>query len=137
MAKIVSTGSSKRWYCFCKYDRTEQRVAFTFMDVGAGIPTTVRKNFIEKLDILKLKGEHQYVISALEGKFRTNTELKYRGKGLPRIHETCKSKKIVNMQIITNKADVKDDGIKIKGKELSTSLCGTLYYCELRKGVLL
>ena len=128
---------SNRWYCFCKYDRTEQRVAFTFMDVGAGIPTTVRKNFIEKLDILKLKGEHQYVISALEGKFRTNTELKYRGKGLPKIHETCKSRKIINMRIVTNRADVKDDGVNIKGSELSTSLCGTLYYCELRKGVLL
>lgn len=122
-----------KWYCFCKYDHTEQIVSFTFMDVGAGIPTTVRKKFAEKLDFLKLKAENRYVISALEGQFRTSTSLAYRGKGLPRIHETCQSRKIRNMRIITNKADVSDDGDVIKGCELSKPLRGTLYYCELRR----
>ncbi len=124
---------SNKWYCFCKYNNIEQIVSFTFMDVGAGIPTTVRKKFAEKLDFLNLKAENRYVISALEGQFRTSTSLAYRGKGLPRIHETCQSRKIQNMRLITNKADVRDDGDVIKGRELSKPLCGTLYYCELRK----
>ncbi len=40
------------WYCFVEYDNNV--FTFTSMDTGAGIPSTVRKNFSEKLDILKI-----------------------------------------------------------------------------------
>lgn len=126
-----STLLYNRWYCFCRYDQSHSRISFTFMDTGAGIPTTVRRNFAEKLDIFKIIGEHRYVTSALDGKFRTATNLSYRGKGLPRIRQFCSDGKICNLRIITNKADIKVNGAKYDAKELYSSLCGTLYYWEI------
>lgn len=128
-----STLLYNRWYCFCRYDQIASKVSFTFMDTGVGIPTTVRKNFAEKLDFFNIIGEHRYVTSALDGKFRTSTNLLYRGKGLPRIREYCSTGKICNLRIITNRADVIVNGEKYNARELNSSLCGTLYYWEIRK----
>lgn len=120
-----------RWYCFAKYLKEENTVAFTFMDTGEGIPSTVRKNFAEKLDVLKLKGEHKYVVSALNGDFRTATMEEYRGKGLPKIRGFCSSNKIQNMRIITNKADVSVLPDGFASKDLTAPLRGTLFYWEI------
>lgn len=120
-----------RWYCFAKYVKEEDTVAFTFMDTGEGIPSTVRKNFAEKLDVLKLKGEHKYVVSALNGDFRTATMEEYRGKGLPKIREFCSSNKIQNMRIITNRADVSVSPNGYDSKDMAKSLRETLFYWEI------
>lgn len=53
------------WYCFAEYDN-DDTIAFTFMDTGEGIPATVQKNFPERIDLLKIKGDDKYVISAKE-----------------------------------------------------------------------
>lgn len=102
------------------------------MDTGEGIPSTVRKNFSEKLDILKIKGEDKYIISALNGDFRTSTHKLYRGKGLPKIREICSKEKIVNMRIITNKADahVKKEGYS--SHIINKPLIGTLYNWQIK-----
>lgn len=123
-----------RWYCYAEYDKREC-ISFTFMDTGEGIPSTVKKNFSEKLDILKIKEENRYVISALDGEFRTATKKPYRGKGLPRIREFCSSEKIKDMQIITNKANVIVNKQSYVGKDMAIPLTGTLYYwkIDLRK----
>lgn len=115
-----------RWYCYAEYDENEC-ISFTFMDTGEGIPSTVKKNFSEKLDILKIKEENKYVISALEGEFRTSTKKAYRGKGLPRIRDFCSSKKIKDMQIITNKANVVVKEHSYDGNDIPIPLTGTLY----------
>lgn len=120
-----------RWYCFAKYLKEENTVAFTFMDTGEGIPSTVRKNFAEKLDLLKIKGEHKYVVSALQGDFRTATKETHRGKGLPKIREVCASNKIRNMRIITNRADVSVLSEEYKSQDLAQPLKGTLFYWEI------
>ncbi len=120
------------WYCFAEYRVNEDIIAFTFMDTGEGIPATVRKKFIEKINILKIKDEDKYVISALEGEFRTATSLKYRGKGLPKIREFCTEKKIQEMRIITNKADVRVNSEGYNSRLLGTSLKGTLFSWEIK-----
>ena len=120
-----------RWYCFVKFLKEENTIAFTFMDTGEGIPSTVRKNFAEKLDVLRIKGEHKYVISALNGDFRTATMEDYRGKGLPKIREFCSSNKIQNMRIITNKADVTVLPSGYNSQDLTKPLKGTLFYWEI------
>lgn len=120
---------SPHWYCFVEYDNNI--ITVTFMDTGTGIPSTVRKNFSEKLDILKIKGEDKYVISALNGDFRTSTYKSYRGKGLPKIREICSKEKIFNMRIITNKADVvvKKDGYN--SCVINKPFIGTLYNWQI------
>lgn len=119
-----------QWYCYAEYDK-ENMISFTFMDTGEGIPSTVHKNFAEKLDFLKIKGDDKYVVSALNGAFRTSTEQKNRGKGLPKIREFCRSKKICNMKILANRADVSVFSDKCDSRLLDAPLHGTLYYWQI------
>lgn len=119
-----------RWYCFAEFDGN-QTVSISFMDTGAGIPSTVRKNFFEQIDILNIKGEYSYVVSALEGEFRTSTRKNYRGKGLPKIREFCLARKIKDMHILANRADVVIQGDKYISKDIPISFCGTLYYWDI------
>lgn len=116
-----------RWYCFVKYLKEDGVIAFTFMDTGEGIPSTVRRNFAEKLDFLKLKSEYRYVESALDGDFRTATHEEHRGKGLPKIRKFCTNEKIQNMRIITSKADVAVLSKGYQSKDLEKPLIGTLF----------
>ena len=119
------------WYCFAEYDSADT-IAFTFMDTGEGIPATVQKNFPEKIDFLKMKSDDKYVVSALDGDFRTATKESFRGKGLPKLRSFCSNGKIHNMRIITNKANVtvKQDGFA--SSIISPALKGTLYYWEIK-----
>lgn len=119
-----------RWYCFAEFDLSST-ITFTFMDTGSGIPSTVQKNFAERIDFLKIKGQNRYVISALNGDFRTATKQEYRGKGLPKIREYCTNGLIRKMHIVANKADVNVFNDGYDGKDLFVSLRGTLYCWQI------
>lgn len=118
------------WYCFAQYDGINT-IKFIFMDTGEGIPSTILKRFLEKIDVLGIKSESDYVISALNSQFRTSTELKHRGKGLPRIRKHCLDSKIDNMTIITNKANVRVTNKDLQGEDLINSLQGTLFSWDI------
>ena len=102
---VYETILDPHWYCFAEFDK-DDTIAFTFMDTGEGIPSTVQKNFPEKIDLLGIKSDDKYVISALDGDFRTATKESFRGKGLPKLRSFCSEGKIHNMRIVTNKANV-------------------------------
>lgn len=120
-----------RWYCFADCTTKSQAITFTFMDIGEGIPATVRKNFIEKIDLLRIKGDNKYVISALCGEFRSETSHAYRGKGLPEIWKYCKSGQISNMRIIANHADVLVNKTSFVEGNMAKALKGTLFYWQV------
>ena len=122
-----------QWYCYAEYDKNDT-ISFTFMDTGEGIPATVHKNFAEKLDLFKIKGDDKYVVSALNGVFRTATQLINRGKGLPKIREFCREKKICNMKILANRANVSVFPEKCDSQLLDAPLHGTLYYWQVNIG---
>lgn len=113
------------WYCYAEY--IDDDIIFTFMDTGEGIPATVKKRFSEIVDFLGLKEENKYVISALNGEFRTSTNQKKHGKGMPKIRQFCSSKKIHDMRIITSKADVSVEESTYNSSEMKVDLIGTLY----------
>lgn len=119
------------WYCFAEYDKKDT-VSFTFMDTGMGIPATVQKNFAEKIDFLGIKGDEKYVMSALDGAFRTSTKQANRGKGLPKIKSFFTEGKIQNLKIITNSADVALTDGGYCTASVVPSLIGTLYYWEIK-----
>jgi len=119
------------WYCFAEYDN-DDTIAFTFMDTGEGIPATVQKNFPERIDLLKIKGDDKYVISALDGDFRTATKESFRGKGLPKLRSFCSEGKIHNMRIVTNKANVTVGQDSFSSTSILPALKGTLYYWEIK-----
>lgn len=123
------------WYCFVEYDKHDM-ISFIFMDTGSGIPSTVQKNFAEKVDILRLKEENRYVISALDGEFRTATRQDYRGKGLPKIREYCTDENIRDLHIVSNKADVEVCRLGYYGNDLIEALQGTLYCWNIDLNIL-
>lgn len=117
------------WYCYAEH--TGEDIVFTFMDTGEGIPATVKKRFTEIVDFLGIKEENKYVISALNGEFRTSTNKKHRGKGMPKIREFCSTKRINDMRIITSKADVSVKEKAYDSRELRVGLTGTLYFWKI------
>lgn len=73
------------WYVYV--ENHSRYLEFVFLDTGKGIPTTVRKNWAEKLigAIGLDKADTAYISAALRGKFRSETKEGHRGKGLPEI----------------------------------------------------
>ena len=106
---------------------------FVFLDTGAGIWKTIRKNnWAEKLTLTSSQAD--VIISALNGAFRTSTAMYNRGNGLPSIKQHATSGKIDNLTIITNNAYCymsSIDGMEIKKKDMRSSLSGTVYYWEI------
>jgi hypothetical protein len=119
------------WYVYVALE--EQRVKFSFLDTGIGIPNTVNKNFFEKINLLGLKTDADLILSALNGKFKTSTMQEYRGKGLPKFTKYNKTKKIRNFKIVSGKGMVvfneeKQDYLVYN---LDKRLIGTVYYFEI------
>lgn len=125
------SGTIKNWYIFVEL--VDDRIRFTFLDTGLGIPRTMYKKFSEKF--LRVP-EDQLIISALSGlEFRSQTKLSYRNNGLPTIRGYADAHKIENLRILSHKA-VCAILYKNKKQNFLTSvqnkpLMGTLYYWEL------
>lgn len=123
---------SSKWYLMARHDKNDGKVKFAFLDGGFGVPTTIRKNFPERVFELfsKMTGtssdDSRLLLSALNGNFRTKTGKKYRGKGLPNIYMSYNDKFIDNLRIISNYGYIdKGNALRIKHK-----FHGTLYAWE-------
>lgn len=93
----------RKWWLVAQYDAQKQKMRFSFLDLGVGIPKTVRKKFSE---LVTLKSDSRLIDSALRGNLsnlRTSTGLPHRGKGLPRILNNLKSNFIQNLAIMSNR----------------------------------
>lgn len=123
-----------KWYLFIQ--NIEEKTLFTFLDIGQGIPKTVRTKWTERL----FPSESSIVESALKGEFRTQTGEDYRGKGLPKIAECVKNHNLEKLFIISNKAyckvEYKQNEMVITKNEQHKAILGTIYYWEINiKGV--
>jgi len=107
------------------------KILFTFLDTGLGIPKTVRTRFTEKI----FPNESAIVESALKGVFRTRTKKGYRGKGLPKMAECVKNNSLEKLFVISSRAycELKYSNSKmiIDKKEQSRPIAGTVYYWEM------
>ena len=122
--------ATTEWYVFAKHDIESNSVRFIFLDTGEGIPSTVKKTFMEGLPVIG-KSETSYIQSALEGELlRTRTGQAYRGKGLPKIYSFHKEGLIKDLTIISNYGYF---GGK-RSNDINRKLNGTLFYWELVKG---
>mgnify|MGYP004631700771 FL=1 len=117
------------WYIFV--DNKEDKITYTFMDNGLGIPTTIRKSIFERIiEALDCEDEYKYIEAAIGGvQKRSETGLLERGNGLPSIYEQYKNKNIDNLVIISNKAYYSG---KIRC-DMDDSLFGTIFYWEIKK----
>lgn len=117
------------WYIFV--ENTSNKICYTFMDNGLGIPTTIKKSkiekFIKKLDADK---EYKYIEAGISGlEKRSKTGQIERGNGLPSIYEQYTCNKINKLIIISNKAYF----IEKNARDLDNNLNGTIFYWEIKK----
>lgn len=119
------------WYIFV--ENSKDKISYTFMDNGLGIPTTIKKKIHEKIfEKLDLDKEYKYIESAVSGlEKRSKTGKTERGNGLPSIYEQYLNKKTNKMVIISNKAYYIEDN----KKDLKNNLNGTVFYWEIKKEV--
>lgn len=117
------------WYCYVELE--DKKAKITFMDTGIGIPKSIYKKGLEKVDILGIKKDSEYIASALRGEERTETKLANRGKGLPSFVEIVNESHIQRLRIISLKGDVCIEKDKITTTELDKKFYGTLYYWEV------
>ena len=130
----ASSNKFAKWWLMASFQERQSKVCFTFMDNGYGIPKTLRKRMHEPLIELAKKTfrssiDADLIFSALEGDFlRTKTGERYRGKGLPKIYETFRNDKIVNLKVISRRGYV--DCSKGHKKSLRKPFHGTLLSWE-------
>lgn len=126
------------WYVYV--ENCTEYLEFVFLDTGRGIPTTIRKNWSEKLkDVIGLdKADSTYIAAALKGEFRTETKQGHRGKGLPEIYNASVNiKNRINELVIVSGGGlckVHKDG-KIEEQYISKAFEGTLFNWKFEKEV--
>jgi len=117
------------WYIFVENDA--DKIKYTFMDNGLGIPTTIKKKrFEEFLESFNLDKEYKYIEAGVSGiEKRSKTGQIERGNGLPSIYEQFTSNKISNLVIISNRAYY----LKDYSRDLENDLKGTIFCWEIKK----
>lgn len=111
----------QEWWLVAYHNDDKNCISFAILDCGRGIPTTIKRKFRDLFylsDSLLLK-------STLLGEKRSETNLPYRGKGLPKIYEYALENKVKNLYIMSNKGffSSEDSG---KCKDLDIPFKGTL-----------
>lgn len=127
----------KNWYVFA--ENFGDRVKYIFLDTGSGIPSTIYRSFGEKIKEALIPNESELVMSVLNGKFRTRTKEKFRGKGIPKIYSYYNQNKLQSLKLLSNKArcllEKNKNNIYNSSSDSSNKLYGTVYYWEIRKEV--
>lgn len=128
----ISNDMSSNWYLYV--ENQQDSICFVFLDTGAGIPATIRKNYKEKLKSIVKNDDATYIASALKGEFRTSTGQTYRGKGLPALYEDVLSIDNSGLMILSGsgRCIVQNDGT-IDETNSKLSLKGTLFSWQLNK----
>lgn len=127
-----TAGVANYWYLFA--EKREGKVNFVFLDTGLGIPTTVRKKLSERIPYINKDSD--FIKSALEGEFRTQTRRPNRGKGLPQISECFRSGILQNIFVYAGKGCCtlnKRNQMHYETVELKNKIFGTLFCWQITK----
>jgi len=119
------------WYIFV--NNLEDKITYTFMDNGLGIPTTIRKSIKEHIvEFFNAESEYKYIETAVKGvEKRSETGLVERGNGLPEIYDQFIEQNVRNFVIISNKAYFSESD----KRDMCEELKGTIFYWEIKKEV--
>lgn len=136
-AYAVDEKLDKKWQLVVK--NTISGINLFFLDTGRGIPGTVKKTkseIIRKLIPIgyNLKDSH-LLKSAFDGKFRTRTNLPYRGNGLPQIYKLISNNNIKIARVFTGKTECIISETKPGFHDYNSEFYGTLYEMQLRGGI--
>ncbi len=123
-----------KWYVYARYNNNG--VDFSILDTGSGIPATIKKDWIEKLNELIARfplikeSDSKLIKSVMNGDFRTQTGDKFRGKGIPSVVDQGNKQYIKNLTVVSNSGFIALDK---EEKDLKSRLEGTLYYWRIEK----
>ena len=119
---------AQKWLLFV--EKINNIYRFIFLDTGLGIIKTIYKNWKERIFG---KNQKELLVSAFNGEFRTQTEERNRGKGLPRIKKAVRDESVSKIDVITNRVIYKlsKEDINDELSEIDCNLDGTLYYWEI------
>lgn len=138
--RIEQNVMDENWYIFA--EDTDDSIHFVFLDTGAGIPATIRKNIAEQwrdrtasfMEGSDDQYDAQYISSALRGEFRSETCQQYRGKGLPEIYHDSQTGMISELIIISGCGECSVDSRgTILEHSLVTAFVGTLFSWKFSK----
>lgn len=125
-----------KWYIYV--ENCENEIKFVFLDTGAGIPNTIRRNWVERIRDLfgGDRDDATYIEASLKGEFRTETKQEYRGKGLPEIYSAVISEgsRMEELTIISGHGLCKVNYRKAICKEyIDNSFDGSMFIWNFRK----
>ena len=116
------------WWLYRYVDRTRNLVHFTFLDIGVGVFKSLSvMNWVRQLsNTVNFTSNLDLVDDLLEGKIKSRTLRKDRGKGIPQIYDQSKDEMFKDFYILSNDVLINTKNeIKIK---LDQEFQGTLYY---------
>jgi anti-anti-sigma regulatory factor/anti-sigma regulatory factor (Ser/Thr protein kinase) len=117
----LNNTKEKSWYISTNHDIKNKTVEFCFVDNGDGIIQTIFKRSLTNLFLTN----EEVLIQAFEGKFRSRTNLKNRGRGLVLVKNNQEKMTIRQLKVITNNVFLDfDTGVATK---LDTPFQGTFY----------
>lgn len=122
----------KNWYAYAEH--VDDAVKIVFVDTGAGIPKTVRTNFVEKLQRLAktAASDAELIGSTLEGDFRTETLERHRGNGLAGFKKLIEDNGYKNFIVISGAGCCSiDTSGRIEWRSLSKAINGTVYCFDI------
>ncbi|WP_179019563.1 hypothetical protein [Winogradskyella forsetii] len=116
------------WWLYRYEDKSRNIVHFTFLDIGVGVFKSLPvMNWVRRLtNSANFTSNLDLVDDLLEGRIRSRTLRKDRGKGIPQIYDQSKDKMFKDFYILSNDILINaktDDKIK-----LDEEFQGTLYY---------
>jgi len=130
------------WYLYVKLE--DNKVKFTILDTGLGIPATIHKRATEKIKDLipTARDECNYILEALQGMHkniakisRSRTKAENRNKGLPAIYKCHKEGKIKNLKILSNLGMYSSTESIDSLDEQRRRVQGTLFYWEIESSI--
>lgn len=119
------------WWLYYFIDEVNEKIKYSFIDLGIGIFKSASFNSYRKLFNIFLKGNAFLVKPFLEGKIISSriNDSEISGKGVKQIISCAILPEFINFTIITN--DIKIN-VKTKASEsLNTNFDGTLIYFEI------
>ena len=124
-----------QWYLFV--ENKDTAIQFIFLDTGKGIPATINKKLIVEsklVSTLLKKNDSDFILSTLNGEFRSKTKQSNRGKGLPWIYNHAKNNNISNFMIFSrNGCCSVQENSPVKCIDYKNQMFGTLLCWELNK----
>ena len=123
-----------QWYVFV--EKNDDNIKIVFLDTGEGLTQTIKKKALEKFGEIFLQQHNDsfYIESALNGDWRSETQEKNRGKGLPSAEEYAHQIEINNFQIFSGSGSCivwKNMNEKYVKYKYNNKLFGTLFSWEI------